>query len=91
LLPYEAPDEVEAEVDLIVHRLIALILAGDIVAFVPILTDVHDEEWESVLNTLISASVLRSDAFNYASSTLTVDRQFTFPAQSRTVNPRHCR
>jgi hypothetical protein len=74
LLHYEAPDEVEAEVDLIVHRLIALILAGDVVAFVPILTDVHGEEWESVLNRLISAPVLHSDARDYANSTLTVDR-----------------
>jgi hypothetical protein len=74
LFVYQAPDEVEAEVDSIVKNLVAMILAEDIVRFVPVLTDIHDTEWESVLDSLISAPVLVSDAFDYARNTFSVER-----------------
>jgi hypothetical protein len=66
LLTYEAPDEIEAEVESIVYRLLELILAIDVVPFVPILTDIYGEEWSSVLDGLITDPVFVKDAEDYA-------------------------
>jgi hypothetical protein len=71
---YHAPGEVEEDVDSIVYGLVRLILAADVVPFVPVLEDIHGQEWEIVIDDLISAPVLVSDAFAYGSDAFSVQR-----------------
>jgi hypothetical protein len=58
LVVYEAPEEVETDVANLVHHLIGLILDLDVLPFVPILDDVHDDEMDMVIGNLVTDSML---------------------------------
>jgi hypothetical protein len=87
LSAYEAPDEVEADVDLLVGKLIGMILAVDVVPFIHVLDNILDEEWEIVIGELISESMLIADAAKYATDVLGIQKIVTIsgPVADRPV------
>jgi hypothetical protein len=67
LIVYEAPEECEEDVANLVNLLMGMVLAMDVLPFVPILEDIHGDEMGIVINALVNESVVavRGEEINH--------------------------